>query len=123
MALDPVYQILSKLYSQNTLASMPAPGAFYNNSGTVFGRSPMQIQGGSARHAPVPQQQQQSGAGGLSGALLAGGSLFQQGGPLYEYAGGSSAGSLWGNLMGGSNYFNTNTQSGLDSYLAATQGL
>ena len=121
--INPMYQVLSSLYDAHTLASSSVPGVVQAMQ-YPLNRQPLQIQGGAARRAPTPQQQE-SGSGGLMGALVAGASLFEKGGPLYSLAGGSSAGSLFGNLSGqfNSGYFNTNTATGLASYLNATAGL
>lgn len=121
-----LYSILESLYGSHMLSQMALPSRQADMFGsTPFGRDPLQIISSGSRRAPMPQQQEQSGQGGLAGLIMAGGSLFQQGGPLFNYAGGSAAGSGWGNLMGQTNpgYFNVNTQAGLDSYAAATTGL
>lgn len=120
---NPLYQILSSLYSSHTLANSAVPGVIQAMQ-YPFNRAPLQIQGYGARSAPTPKQPD-SNAGGLPGLMLAGASLFQKGGPLASYGAESSAGSFWGNIAGQSNsgYFNTNTDTGLNAYLSATNGL
>lgn len=121
---DPLYQVLSSLYDARTLAQFPLPGVVQSLSEYPLNRSPLQVQGYGARQAPTPKQQD-SGEGGLAGLIMAGGSLFMGGGPLAALGAESSAGSFLGNVAGAFNpaYFNTNTASGLDSYLSATMDL